>query len=569
MASISRNDSGMLTALFNDRASAEQAYQVLSERGYMKDDINVVMSDDTRKKHFAQQGTAQTELGSKAAEGAGVGGAIGGTLGAVIAAAMATGASIALPGIGLVVAGPLAAAAAGAGAGAATGGLLGALVGWGIPEENVKRYESGLKGGGIMIGVRPRSEEDADYIEQRWRSLNAQDVYRPGRMAQTADSGRTSVIGVYDDYADAEGAVQALTADGIQRSRIHLQPESEIPASGKTAKAAKAAKAEAEHGAAGISGFFRSLFGTEEHKEHHDVYAESVRRGSYVLTFEAQDHREAERASDIMNRFNPVNIDERAGAWKQQGWSGYEAAAPKLSQKEIEKERSSYRPATTQAGTTEQSTFPVIEEEFKVGKRLVQRGGIRIFRHVTERPVHESVQLREEHVKVERHAVDQPASEADLAAFKEGSVELREMAEEPVVSKTAHVIEEVTIGKEVSQKTEEINDTVRKTDVEVEQLGASDTGRGTTAAVKGDDDAFRRHWQTAYGSSGGRYEDYDAAYRYGSTMAGSERFKNYRWEDAEPDMRSDWERQHPESTWDKVKDAVRYGAERVGGSRRH
>ena len=77
-----------------------------------------------------------------------------------------------------MIAGPLAAAAAGAGAGAATGGLLGALIGWGIPEERVKRYESGLKEGGILMGVRPRTAEDAQHVEQAWRAHNGQQIYR-------------------------------------------------------------------------------------------------------------------------------------------------------------------------------------------------------------------------------------------------------------------------------------------------------------------------------------------------------------------------------------------------------
>jgi len=214
------------------------------------------------------------------------------------------------------------------------------------------------------------------------------------------------------------------------------------------------------------------------------------------------------------------------------------------------------------AASGETARIPIVEEEIKVGKREVQRGGVRVYQRIRETPVSESVTLREEHVRVERHPVDQPASAADMAAFnKEGSMELREMAEEPVVEKSARVVEEVVVGKEVTQQTENINDTVRKTDVEVEQLGAAGSGTPTMT----DDTDFRTHWQNAYGQSGGRYEDYDAAYRYGSTAAGSERFKNYRWEDAEPDMRSDWERSHPESAWEKIKDAVRYGAERVTG----
>ncbi|TFW09899.1 DUF2382 domain-containing protein [Oxalobacteraceae bacterium OM1] len=213
--------------------------------------------------------------------------------------------------------------------------------------------------------------------------------------------------------------------------------------------------------------------------------------------------------------------------------------------------------------------IPVVEEDLRVGKREVQRGGVRVFQRMREKPVHEQVNLRDEHVKVERRPVDKPASEADLAAFKEGSVELRETAEEPVVSKTARVVEEVVVGKEVTQRTEDINDTVRRTDVEVEQLGADTTRSGRTdfadTTATTDDSDFRNHWQTQYGSQGGRYEDYDAAYRYGNTLAGSDRMKNYRWQDVEPDVRSDWESSHPESAWDKVKDAVRYGAERVKG----
>jgi uncharacterized protein (TIGR02271 family) len=551
MARTSKNDSGMLTGLFYDRDSAERAYQGLSDRGYTKDDINLVMSDETRKKLFANDGTVKTELGNKAAEGAGIGGAVGGTIGAVLAAATAVGTTLVIPGLGLVVAGPLAAAAAGAGAGAATGGLVGALVGAGIPEERVKHYESGLKQGGILMGVKPRSEEDAAHFEQHWRSNKGQHIYRPGSSLQESGASADTVVAVYDNYADAQRAVQALVADGFPRSNVNLNPESDSSAPARTTSAAD------ESQESGIGGFFRSLFGTDEHREHHDVYAESVRRGSYVLTVDAESEEQADRASEIMGRFNPIDIDERSTHWKKQGWSGYDASAPQLSRDEIEKERSAYAQTRT-ADTSKTSAIPVIEEELKVGKRVVQRGGIRVFQRVRETPVQESVELREEHVKVKRRPVNKPATQADLAAFKEGSLEMRESAEEAVVSKTARVVEEVVVGKEVTQRTEQINDTVRRTDVDIERLGASE-----------DDAEFRRHWQTAYGKSGGRYEDYDAAYRYGSTMAGSDRYKNYQWSDVEPQLRSDWESNHPESTWEKVKDAVRYGAERITGNRRH
>ena len=181
MNTSSKDYPGMVTGLFYDRDSAERAYQAVSDRGYDTNDLNLVMSDETRQKHFgddAQPGQPATELGNQAAEGAGIGGAVGGTLGAILAAVTAAGTSIALPGLGLVLAGPLAAAAMGAGAGAATGGLLGALIGWGIPEERVKRYENGLKEGGILMGVKPRSEEDARHFEEQWRNSNGQHIYR-------------------------------------------------------------------------------------------------------------------------------------------------------------------------------------------------------------------------------------------------------------------------------------------------------------------------------------------------------------------------------------------------------
>lgn len=169
--------SSNMTGMFRDRQSAEKAYQSLSSRGYGKDDVNVLMSDETRKTHFGDN-TAHTELGDKAMEGAGVGSAIGGTAGAIIGAIAAIGTSVALPGLGLIVAGPLAAALAGAGAGGLTGGLVGALVGSGIPEEHAAEYEHGIKNGGIVMGVKPRNADDAKYFEEEFRRHNGDKIYK-------------------------------------------------------------------------------------------------------------------------------------------------------------------------------------------------------------------------------------------------------------------------------------------------------------------------------------------------------------------------------------------------------
>lgn len=149
----------LVTGLFSTRVATEAAVDVLIKRGYSRNDISVLMSDATKNKEFALQ--ARTH----AADGAGIGGAVGGVVGATLAAILAVGTSIALPGIGLVIAGPIAAALAGAGAGGATGGIIGALIGVGIPEHRAKVYDAGLRGGGILLGVEAKSEEEADKLE--------------------------------------------------------------------------------------------------------------------------------------------------------------------------------------------------------------------------------------------------------------------------------------------------------------------------------------------------------------------------------------------------------------------
>ena len=174
-----QNRSPMLTGMFRDRQSAERAYSSLTGRGYTKDDVTLLMSEDARRRHFAD---GDTELGSKAAEGAGIGAALGGGLGAVLATLSAVGA-VALPGIGLLAMGPIAAALTGGAIGAAGGGLVGALVGAGIPEEQARQYESGIREGNIVMGVTPRSDEDAAYFENEWRNYRGEQIYRPTRRA--------------------------------------------------------------------------------------------------------------------------------------------------------------------------------------------------------------------------------------------------------------------------------------------------------------------------------------------------------------------------------------------------
>jgi hypothetical protein len=161
----------LVTGLFKSKVSAEAAVDAIMKRGFTRDDISVLMSDSTRSKEFALQ------TRTHAADGLGIGAATtGGAVGAVIAAIAAVGTTLFLPGINLVIAGPIAAALAGAGAGGATGGLIGALIGAGIPEYRAKVYEAGIRGGGILIGVEARTDEEVDRLEELLDELGADNV---------------------------------------------------------------------------------------------------------------------------------------------------------------------------------------------------------------------------------------------------------------------------------------------------------------------------------------------------------------------------------------------------------
>ncbi|KQT43823.1 MULTISPECIES: hypothetical protein [unclassified Methylophilus] len=157
-----------VTGLFKDQESAERAYLSATEAGYGANDISVIMSEETRERYYGKNATLETEVGSKAAEGAAIGGALGATAGAIAAAIAAVGTAIVVPGLGLVIAGPLAAGIAGAGAGGVTAGLVGALIGWGIPEDTLKQYETDVKEGGILIGVNSKNDEDTRRFQSDW-----------------------------------------------------------------------------------------------------------------------------------------------------------------------------------------------------------------------------------------------------------------------------------------------------------------------------------------------------------------------------------------------------------------
>ena len=258
-----------------------------------------------------------------------------------------------------------------------------------------------------------------------------------------------TLAGVFDDYDDAEKARTRLASAGFGTDAIQITPERSSYGSGDATWGGRA-----EH-AGGLRGFFASLFGSDD-DESHGHYSEAVRRGSVVLTLNVQDDRQITSATRILEESGAIDIDRRVEHWKASGYTGYDPQAKPLTRDEIDRER---------------QTLEVMQEELKVGKRNVERGVVRVHRRVTETPVEEQVTLNQERAVVERRPVNRPATAADLAAFKEGEMEIRESSEEAVVSKTARVVEEVSIGKEATQRTETVSDTVRRTDVDVERIG--------------------------------------------------------------------------------------------------
>lgn len=375
-----------------------------------------------------------------------------------------------------------------------------------------------------------------------------------------------------------------------------------------------------------IKNFFSDIFGSDS-DSYSTKYSAAVERGNHVLRVNTDSEAEVERAADIVERFGPIDIDEQSEKWGMTEGSGAMMGGDRsmsggqsmslqsdndrlpLNQQSLNdpvpmgttyqepmgsRDELSTGSFGSGSGSLQQNlsgsalegsaastsnlqgkslsdsqqrdigttSIPVVQEQLKVGKREVQRGGVRVYSRVVETPVNESVGLREEHVNVERRPVDQPLSGSATDAFKEQSIEMRETSEEAVIEKSARVVEEVTINKDVTQRQQQINDTVRHTEVEVEKLGAG-TAR---SSMSNDDDDYRKHFTSTYGSTGGKYDDYAPAYGFGSEMSRDQRYSGRQWDDVENDLRTDWTSRYGSntgSTWEKMKDAVKHGWNRM------
>jgi uncharacterized protein (TIGR02271 family) len=217
------------------------------------------------------------------------------------------------------------------------------------------------------------------------------------------------------------------------------------------------------------------------------LYAEGLGRGHAILVINAAagDH---DRVMRVLGRFNPIDIDEHATQWRKTGWSGVH---PGKSAWDVQRRTAASTGAATSAQTstgamtartgtqTQEEHIPVYEEELKLGKRVVEQGHVRVRVYTVEHPVQEGLTLREERVAVERRPVDRPATGTPGQAFRERTVDVTTHREEPVVSKEARVKEEIVVRKEADQRTETVRDTVRRTEVEVEDDRAK---AGTPAA---------------------------------------------------------------------------------------
>jgi uncharacterized protein (TIGR02271 family) len=316
-----------------------------------------------------------------------------------------------------------------------------------------------------------------------------------------------------------------------------------------------------------VGGLIGALTTVGVPEEDAAYYNEGVRRGGTLVAVKAQDEM-APRVAQILGEDGAVDIDERAAQYTQEGIRPTNAAnqtTQPAANVTSQPATSAPQPAWAQNQNRQGETvLPVVEEELKVEKREAPRGGVRVYTHVTQQPVQEQVTLREEHVNVDRRPADRPLNPGETAAFKDQTIEVAERSEEPVISKQARVVEEVVVGKQATERTETVQDTVRRTDVDVQPMSGSEhTSRTRNYETFATD--FRNDFQTRYASQGGTFEQYQPAYRYGYDLSTMPNYSGRDWTAIEPEVRRDWESRQP-NTWDRFKNSIRFAWEKATGA---
>jgi uncharacterized protein (TIGR02271 family) len=317
-----------------------------------------------------------------------------------------------------------------------------------------------------------------------------------------------TIVGVFDTFQEANNAVENLVQAGFARSSIDVHAQSTdtglTASSDSAALGSRPSDRQDEGVMARIEQFFENLFGGDDRPQEVMHYQEAVRRGGALLTVDVVGDTQVDTVRAVLEGAGAVDIDERVTQWQSTGYTGYQGASLDTGMRPYSTEDTLAGGAASRdaLGTTtspdamdatastafaasrasddlaEEKALPVVREELQVGKREVQTGAFRVYTRATETPVSETVTLREEHASIDRHAVDRPATAADM---REGVVEVRETAERPVVEKTARVVEEVVVSKQATERSETVNETLRGTEVEVERL-PQDGVSGTTAA---------------------------------------------------------------------------------------
>lgn len=278
----------------------------------------------------------------------------------------------------------------------------------------------------------------------------------------------STVTAMFDTRAEAESARERLRAAGYADANFHDKTSSGYN---------EQSYSTTHHENRGIWDSVKHAFLPDEDRH---TYEEGIRRGGTVLTVDVADDKVDDVVRVLEEDSSTIDIDERSGQWKQSGWdyagAGAGAAGASTGLFGGSTTDSDYAERDTTGNTGREEVIPIVEEQLVVGKREVDRGGARVRSYVTETPVHEQVRLRNERVDVERRAVDLPLSAADGDAFRERTIDVTATGEEAVVGKNARVVEEVVVTKSSEEHVEDVSDTVRRTEVEVDR----DTGLDTT-----------------------------------------------------------------------------------------